>query len=267
MTTFTVEQALAGELPEGFDTTLPESERLRQLQGADTSVLSEVVEDYGQNALTERDVVRAEIQRVMTSFQTPEAQEGATLELPGTALEFTNLQRFAAYYKTDNDTPSGIVKDSMRASPDDIVFSFATPEVYQEITGTAQDTFKVTGVEGGNQIELLGDSGLNETDPTPGSSLSLDKNEMLYFTGDYIDLTGGQNVLTKLQWEDVDGEHYGPNDGTLQNRLSATKIFTSQGAWIKSTADLNAKAYEDGVAEIVPVAFYMAPATEAPSLI
>lgn len=263
MGTLEIEKAIAGELPGGFDTTLLESDRLRQLQNADTSILSDVVEDYGNHQLTERDVIRTEIQKVVNAFQTPEG----TLELPGTALEFSHLQSFAAYYKADNDTPSGTIKDLQRANTDDIVFTFASPEVYEEISGNAQDTFAIEGINGGNQVDVVGDSGLNETNPGAGTSLSLDDDEMLYFTGDYIDLSGGQSVLSKIQWADVDGEDYGPDDGVLATRLSSTHIFTAQGAWLKSTADLDAKAYDDGRAELVPVAFYMAPGTKAPTLV
>jgi hypothetical protein len=262
MATLEIENAIAGELPDGFDTTLVDEDRLRQLNNADTGSLSDVVADYASYDLTEQDVVRTEVQRVITSFQTPER----TLEFPGTALEFANLQRFAAYYKADNDTPSGTVKDSLRAGPDDIVFQFASPEVYEEISGTNQADFQQTGLSAGNTIDIIGDAGADEAANSNGSSLQLDDDEMLYFTGDFIDLSTGQSVLTKMQWTDVDGEDYGPDNALLSNRLSSTHIHTSQGAWVKSTADLDAKAYVAGDAELVPIAFYMAPGTKAASL-
>jgi len=264
MGTLTIQSALADELPDGFDTTLLASDRLRQLNNVNVAdILGDTVEDYDGNTLTERDIVRVETERVINGFQTPER----ALELPGTALNFSYLEAFAAYYKQDNDTPSGTVKDPARANTDDIVFTFANPEVYEQITGNGQDTFKAQGLNGGTVYDVIGDSGLAETGPTNGTSVSLDDNEMLFFTGDYIDISGGESVVSKIRWTDVDGEDYGANDAILYNRLSGTHVLTSQGAWVKSTADLDAKVYEDGNAEFVPVAFYMAPGTKAPGLV
>lgn len=257
------ESRIRGSLPEGFQTTLAESDRLRQLQNADLSILSDVVEDYGQNTLTERDIIRSEIQSVLTAFQTPQR----TLELPATGIEFKRLQQFAAYYKADNDTPSGTIKSEQRVGTDDILFTFASPEVYEEISGNAQDTFEAEGLTGGSTLDVVGDSGLPETSPGNGTSLNLDDDEMLYFTGDFIDVSEGKSTVTKIQWSDIDGDDYGPDNGFFNNRLSGTHLFAGQGGWVKSTADLDAKVYADGNSEIVPVAFYMAPGTKAPSLV
>jgi len=263
MASLEIEAALAEALPDGFETTLIEEDRLRQLGNADVSILSDVVDDYGNYTLNEEQIITAEIERTLTAFQT----DDRTLEFPGTAIEFDHILQFAAYYKDDNDTPSGTIKDPRRAGPDDIVFSFANPEVYEEITGTGQDTFNISGANGGSRVEVVGDAGLNEAGNANDSSITLDDDEMLFFTGDYVDLSGGQSIISKLQWMDVDGEDYGPHDAILQNRLSDAHIFTSQGAWVKSTADLDAKAYAAGNAELVPIAFYMGPGNKAPSLV
>lgn len=263
MASLETEAALLERLPDGFDTTLVEEDRLRQLNDADRSVLGDVVDDYGNFTLNEEQIIQAEIERTLTAFQT----DDRTLEFPGTAIEFDHLLDFAAYYKGDNDTPSGTIKDARRAGPDDIVFSFANPEVYGEISGNTINTYNIEGATGGSRVEVVGDAGLNEAGNTNGNSLTLDDDEMLFFTGDYIDLSSGQSIVSKIQWEDVDGESYGPDDGILQGRLSSTHILTAQGAWVKSTADLDAKAYEDGNAELVPIAFYMAPGTKAPTLV
>lgn len=257
------ESRLRGSLPSGFQSTLVESDRLRELANADMSVLSEVVEDYGQNVLTERDIIRTEIQKVMTAFQTPQR----TIELPGTGIEFENIQRFVADYKSDNDTPSGTVKDEKRVKTDDLLFTFATPEVYAQVTGQSQSTFKNTGLSEGTSLDIVGDNGLDAANNTPGASLSLDDDERMYFTGDFIDVSSGKSAITKIQWSDIDGEDYGPDNGFFSNRLSGTHLFSGQGAYVKSTADLDAKVYEAGNAEIVPVAFYIGPGTKAPSLV
>ncbi|PSQ70914.1 MAG: hypothetical protein BRD38_04045 [Bacteroidetes bacterium QH_9_67_14] len=257
------EARIRGALPDGFKSTIADSNRLRQLSNADLNNITEVVDDYSGNDITERDLIRLEIQEVMTAFQTPER----TIELPATGLEFERLQRFASYYKADNDTPSGTIKNLRRASVDDIIFTFASPEVYDEITGTAQSNFMASGLTGGNPLEVIDQDGLPDGGQTADTTLELDDDEMLYFTGDYIDLSDGQSVVTKIQWSDIDGEDYGPDDGILSNRLSGTHLFAGQGAWVKSTADLDAKIYDDGDAELVPVAFYMGPGTKVPSLV
>jgi hypothetical protein len=250
-------------MPDGFKTTLTDSNRLRQLANADLNAITEVVADYGDNDLTERDLIRAEIQGVMSSFVTPER----TLELPGTGMEFERLQRFAAYYKRDNETPSGTVKNLRRGTVDDIVFTFASPEVYEEITGTAQDNFIATGLTGGNTLELIDQDGTVDGGQTAGTTLDLDDNEMLYFTGDFIDLSDGKSVITKFHYADIDGEDHEPNNHLFANRLSGTHTTLSQGAWVKQTVDIDAKIYEGGDAEVVPVAFYMAPGSNVPSLV
>lgn len=257
------ETRIRGSLPDGFTSTLVDSDRLRQLSDADPASLDAVVEDYGSNTLTERDVIRTEVQKVLTAFQTPDR----TIELPATGLEYERIQQFAAYHKNDNDFPSGTIKDETRANTDDLVFTFASPEVYEEITDTAQDTFVAEGLDGGTETDLVGDTGLPETNPSTGDSIELDDDEALYFTGDYIDLSGGQSGVTKIQWQDIDGEDYGPDNGLFSARLSSTHLFTGQGAWVKTTADLDAKVYEDTRAEIVPVAFYIGPGTKAPNLV
>jgi hypothetical protein len=257
------ESRLAGALPDGFKTTLYDTDRLRQLENAPMDNLGDTVDDYGGATLTERQIIESEIQRVLTSFQTPDR----TLELPGLGLEFDHVLNFASYYKDDADTPSGTIKDGRRAGPDDIVFTFASPEVYEEVSGTAQDTFYQTGLTGGTALDIVGDAGADEASNSSGASMNLDDDEMMYFTGDFIDLSGGKSAVTKIQWSDIDGEDFGPDDGILSTRLSGTHLFTGQGAWVKSTTDLDAKVYTDGDAEIVPVAFYMAPGTKAPSLV
>jgi hypothetical protein len=257
------ESRLRGNLPPGFKTTLYDSDRLRQLENADLSTLNDVVDDYGSYELTEDDIIKAEIQRVLTAFQTPER----TMEFPGTGMEVMNdhIRSFAARYKANQDTPSGTIKDARRANPDDIVFTFATPEVYDQISGSSQDNFDVTGQSVGT-LELVDTDGLPDGGQSADTSLDLDDNEMLYYTGDFIDLSSGQSIFTAIQYVDIDGEDYGPDNGLFSTRLSGNHIFTGQGAWVKQTVDIDAKVIADGDAEIIPVAFYMGPGTNAPSL-
>lgn len=255
----------AGVSPDGFDSTLLDEDRLRELDNQSLSNLKTTVNDYNDYELTESHVVDLEVHRVLTSFLTPER----TMELPGTGLAIAadHIKKFAAYYKADNETPSGTVKDSRRASPGDIVFTFANPEVYEEISGADVDTFLQTGLSGGDTLDVIGDAGVDHEDNASDTPMDLDNDEMMFFTGDYIDLSEGQSVISKIQWSDIDGESYGPDDGIFDTRLSGAHVMTAQGALVRSTADLDAKVYDDGDAELVPVAFYMGPATKAPSLV
>jgi hypothetical protein len=260
-----MERRLRGALPDGFQTGIYDTDRLRQLSNADTSNLGDTVDDYGNNTLDEAAIINTEVQRVMTALQTPER----TIELPMTGLAHESglISAFASKYKSNQDTPSGTIKDARRAGVDDIVFTFATPEVYDEVSGTGQSTFEVSNLSSGNTLELVDQDGLPAGGETGDTSLSMDDDEMMFFTGDYIDLSEGQSAVTKIQWSDIDGDDYGPDDGILSTRLSGTHYFAGQGAWIKSSADLDAKVYADGDAEIVPIAFYMGPGSNAPSLV
>ena len=262
---------LANDLPDGFQTTLLDSARLRDLSDADTSVLDGTVAEYSgpgnrSYTFTEKTVIDREVERAVTSLVTPEA----TLELPGTALAADNemLHKFAARYKADNDTPSADLKPVELAGANDVVFTFATPEVYEEVTGVEQDNYIRTGLQAGSTVDLIGDNGLGTGAQanTNGASLNLDADEMMYFTGDFIELAS-DSTITKTQWTNIDGEDYDATSALFQSRLSGTHVITTQGAFVQTEADLDAKVYKDGDSEIVPVAFYMGPANKAPSLV
>lgn len=251
--------------PSGFDTLLEDSDRLRLLENADLGLLDNTIEDYGNNEISERDIIEYEIQRILTSFVTPER----TIELPGLGLMYNEdyIKSFAAEYKDNSDTPSGSIKSEKRAGPDDIVFTFASPEVYTEVSGTAASDFMQTGLTAGNTLDVIGDGGIDDATNASDASMTLDDDEMMFFTGDFVDLNGGQSAVSKFEWVDVDGEDYGPDSVLFDGRLSGAHVATAQGSWVKSTVDLDAKIYADGDAEIVPVAFYMGPGTKAPALV
>lgn len=265
------EEAVTASQPEGFRSMFLESDRLRRLNNQTPGEeLIDVVEDYGDNSILEGDIINRVANGVLTSFITPER----TIELPGLALVMSEennlLQKFAALYKQDNDTPSGTIKDPERAGTDDIVFQFANPEVYSQIANgslTGPNNFEQPNLSDGDTVEVIGDSGIDETGNSNGNSLALDDDEYLFFTGDYIDLSDGKSVITKTQWTDVDGEDFGPSDAIFSSRLSGAHIMTTQATYATATADLDAKAYTDGDAELVPVGFYMAPGTKAPGLV
>lgn len=266
----TTEEAIAASQPEGFRSTFLEADRLRRLNNQNPDeTLGDVVEDYEDSSINERDVINRIANSVLTSFLTPER----TIELPGLALAMSDennlLEKFAARYKQDNDTPSGTITDPERAGTDDIVFQFANPEVYSQIANgdlSGPDNWLASGLTAGETLEVIGESGIDETSNTSGESLALDDDEYLFFTGDFIDLSDGQSVITKTQWNDVDGNEFGPTDGMLETRLSGAHILTTQGTYATATVDFDTKVYDDGDAELVPIAFYMAPGTKAPGL-
>jgi len=257
-------------LPSGFQSTFYEADRLRRLAGVDPqSTLSDTVDEFSvsgsSSTLTESNVIDSVVEGWLTQFITPER----TIEFPGLGLsrEENLIQKFAAKYKNDNDTPSGTIKDVARAGTDDILFTFATPEVYSEISGTQVNDFLQTGLTAGNRLDVVGDAGVDEGANTAGNSLQLDPDEYLFFTGDFIDLSEGKSVVTATELADVDGEDFGPVNGLFSSRLSGTHILTTQGTYATATVDIDAKVYDDGDAEVVPVAFYMAPGSKAPDLV
>jgi len=271
------ESSLTENLPPGFQSTFLDPDRLRALRRSNPAQsLGDTVEEYssgGQTStLTEEDIISSTADRVLTQFLTPER----TLEFPGLALALNDgggsslLEQFAAKYKEDNATPSGTIKDPARVGTDDIVFSFATPEVYSEIANgdlSGPDTFEQSGLTGGNTLQLVGDAGVDEATNAAGATLSLDDDEYLFFTGDYVDLSEGKSVLTATQFKDVDGEDFGPMNALFSQRASGAHIMTTQGTYATASVDLDAKVYADGDAEVVPIAFYMAPGRKAPALV
>lgn len=260
-----MEQRLRGNLPGGFNTLIYQEDRLRAFSDANTDNLGETVAEYGNNTLTEAGVINMEVQRLLTAMQTPER----TIELPATGLAHSagHILSFAAMYKADQNTPSGTIKDARRAGVDDIVFTPITPEVYAEVTETNQTTYEASGLTGGDTLELIDGDGLPDGGQTADSSLQLDDDEMMLFPGDYPDLSEGQSVVTAIQWNDIDDEDYGPDNGALSTRLSGAHLLAAQGAVVKQTADLDAKVYTDGDAEVVPVGFYLGPGNKVPALV
>lgn len=269
------EDVILNTLPDGFKTTFLDTDRLRRLAEQDPSqALGETVEDYKSFTLTERDIIRNLADRVNTSFLTVER----TIELPGLQLALdpdpvpgkgSLLEQWVALYKQDSDTPTGTIKDPARASTDDIVLSFATPEVYNEVNdnGGSVSNFVNTGLSGGSELQVVGQGGIDTSVNTDGNTLNLDSDEYFFFTGDFIDLSDGKSVVTATELSDVDGEDYGPQNAIFQNRLSGAHLLTTQGFYATDTFDIDAKVYEDGDAELVPVGFYIADGRKAPALV
>jgi len=265
MAQFAIQEAITSERPSGFQTTLSEAAKLRKLSNANVANLGDTVQEYQSYKLTEQDAIRSVVSSVADAFETPQA----TLQLPGTTVESQNghILQFASAYKADNDTPSGTIKPASLAKTDDIVFTFANPEVYNQIAGTTISNFVQGNQSGGTTMNLVGDQGIDSANNTQGSPLSLAADEWMFFTGDYIQLASGKGVTTKTQITSVDGENYGPADGMLSNRLSGAHVMTSEGTFAQSTIDIDVKVYQDGPSELVPVAFYMGPGTKNPALV
>lgn len=263
------ERRVRASTPEGFQTTLTDDGRLRSLENQDITGIEDIVQDYEGKTLTEKAIIDFELERTITSFLTPER----TIELPGTGLEYGNghLYAFAAQYKQSDDTPTGTIQDTRRAQSDDLVFTFATPEVYNGIIGAEPGdpnytaNFKIEDVDEGEVVTLIGEDGFNSA---TDAKLSLADNERLFYTGDFIDVSSGKSIFNRQEWVEVDGqtEDYGPYDWLLSNRLSGANVSMGHGAYVKRDAHLNVKAYEAGDAELWPVAYYMAPGHQAPDL-
>jgi hypothetical protein len=260
------EEAITASLPAGFKNLFYEGSRLRKLMNTQTNNLGGTVEEYGDNVLTEQNVIENMAQRVLTSYLTPER----TMELPGLALCLNDglLSQWAAHYKNDNDTPSGTIKDPARANVDDITFSPINPEVFYQINDdtTLPSNWITTGHTAGDTLEVVGDEGHDATNNTNGNALQLAPDEQVFFTGDFVDLSEGKSIVSKTQLSDVDGEDYGPVDAVLQTRLSGAHILTTQGTYATDSVDIDAKVYEDGDTELVPVGFYLGPGRKNPVL-
>lgn len=269
------EDVFVNALPDGFKTTFKDSDRLRRLlsKANSNASLDGVVEDYNNFSLTERDIIIQQADRVNTAFLLPER----TIELPGLQLALDDtlfkggkslLELFALLYRDDANTPTGTITDAARATTDDLVFTLATPEVFNQINsnGGTVENFRQTALTAGNTLEVVGQGGIDTSVNTAGNSLTLADDEMLFFTGDYIDLSDGKSVITKIELPDVDGEDFGPTEFLLRNRLSGAHLGVAQGFYATDTVDVDAKIYDDGDAELFPVAFYMADGSKAPSL-
>lgn len=262
-----VQFAVADSMPNGFKNLFVESSRLRRLKQFDASTLDGTVEEYGNNKITEAEIIEAVAQRRARSYLTPER----TIAYPGLNLAINDnlLHLWAAGYKKDNDTPSGTIKDPERAGVDDIVFSPLTPAVFKKITDddTLSPNFVSSGLSGGDELPVIADKGHDTDANTAGETLSIGTSEQIFLTGDFIDLSQGQSVVSGTQYNDVDGHDFGPTDVLMQSRHSGTHILTTQATYATDTLNLHAGVYDDGDAELVPVGFYLGPGRKAPDLI
>jgi hypothetical protein len=270
-----MEDAFVQTLPDGFKTTFAGESRLRRLSEQDpNAVLGDTVSDFNGNRLTEREIINNLADRVNTSFTLPER----TIELPGLMLALdpsavpgdgSLLEQWVALYLQDNSTPTGTVKDPKRASTDDIVFSFATPEVYNQVNdnGGSTPNFVRSGLSGGDTLQVVGEGGIDSANNSDGGTLSLADDEYLFFTGDFIDLSDGKSVVTATEAANVDDQSYGPSSYIFQNRLSGAHLLTTQGFYVTDRVDVDAKVYEGGDTELVPVAFYLGDGSRTPDLV
>lgn len=267
-----VVKSLMDVSPSGWKTTLMDEKRLRSLESAPVNELSNIVAEYGKNKITEKDVIQKEAVKVANSYLTPDG----IYDLPGLMLALDNkhLQKFAAAYVGDADTPSGNVAPVELADSSDTIFTFATPEVWDEIasdpdnngSSTGKNNFLQDSLTAGNTLDLIADGGIDSSTSSSDTTLTLNQDEYLFFTGDVIDLSGN-GCITKLKITNKDGESdYGPSTATLQERASDARVLTGQGAFIQNEVDVDAKVYQDGDAELVPIVFYMGPGTKAPGL-
>jgi hypothetical protein len=267
MTQTAFEQALTESLPDGFVNTFIEASRLRRLRSQSTSNLNNTVAEYDSFTLTESDVIENTAQRMLTSFLTPER----TIEFAGFALSLYAglLTKWAARYKEDNDTPSGTVTNPERAEVDDIVFTPITPEVFVQITDddTLSPNYVASGLTAGDRLDVIGDMGHDTSQNSADAALSLAPDEQIFLTGDFVDLTQGQSVVTATEYPNIDGNDFGPTNVMFQSRLSGAHIMTTQGTYCTDEVDLDAKVYDDGDAEVRPIGFYLGPGRKAPELV
>lgn len=259
-----IERRLRQQLPSGFVTTLTDESHLRTLANQDTGNIEETVQEFSGNSLSEKNIIDTVVERVLSgSFLTPQR----SIEIPGLGIEYTagRLYSWAAAYKESDDTPTGTITDVQRAQSDDLIFTFAGPEVYNQVGTASVDNFKTTGHTAGDVVHLVGEEGYDDTQDAP---LDLADDERLFFTGDFIDVSSGKSVFNRQEYVQVDGssEDYGPISFLLSNRLSGANVSLGSGARVKRDVQLDLKAYEDGDAEVWPIAFYMAPGHKAPGL-
>lgn len=269
-----------GEQPEGFRTTFINDDRLtyiqdahKRLQSGDLS-LDQTVVEFGDHVLTERDVINRELNKVQSSFLLPER----TVTLPGVALNRDAIMAIAAKFKDEHDL--GPVVPSALAEPgqNQVVFEFATPEVYNDLANAqsgvsgvnANNFIRDNNLSAGNTVDIISDGGVAGTQGNTAYLELAREDDELIFTGDILDPLGDA-TLSKYEQADVDGnDDLGPEDVLFQRRLSNLHIQTVQGNYIKTRFDLDGKVYDGGdtgAAEPVPVVFRLGQADNAGALV
>lgn len=248
-------------LPDAFQTNFVDDERLESLSS--TWATGQVVQDELNNTVlsiseprdsrfTEKDVIDLVLDRVASSFTFRER----TITLPGIELNRKLIYAAAAEYKQDTDTPSGTIKPPELATADDIVFEAVTPDVYNDITGTADqaDNFIRTGLTDDQSLDVIGSNGA----AGGANQLQLNAADWLVYTGDVIDFLDDAS-LTKWEYADVDGStNYGPTPGLIGRRGSELHYQLVSAFLVKEQVDINARVYDAGTnreAEPYNVAF------------
>lgn len=181
-----------------------------------------------------------------------------SVELPG--LQANRKMLMGAVAKFKDDVHEGNIRRPVDAGHDDIVVQFADQTVYGQHTHQAARVFQrqVSRARGsGTPGGTLNVAPVGVNAPT-GMTGTLDADEWLFFTGDFIDLSADAGV-TRTQYVSIDGEDWEPESHYFSERDTDAQVNTISGALAKSTYDIDALLSLGTVTtEYVPVAFQIA---------
>ncbi len=243
---------MASAFPQAIPTTFVDGSRLEKLQNA-YDQRQRVLEDNvivvptknGKRSIGEEEVIDMVASRVMYQFITPERD----IKLPAMELNKKLLKGAVVLFKQDSGTPSGTLKPPELATTDDLVIQFATPQVYNRLGSGSADNFIQSGLTAGDVVQVVNDEGITGSG---GGNLTAGDDDWLFFTGDFIDMNA-DSIITQVQFTDVDDEDYGSTPAIVSERASNLHLITASGHLIKETVSVDAYAYDDGDAELVPM--------------
>lgn len=232
-----------------------DTENLNDLQKA-FERRSEILEgdayQFGPNSVTEEEVVQGVVGDVVNALQGFEGQ----VRLRGLEANLNGLVGAVAKFK--DDVHDGNVRRPEDAGHDDIVVQFADQVVY---SGHSHGNFSFQqnhsktrgpGQPGGTlNVVPVGDR-------RDGVTGTLNTDEWLFFTGDFIELNADAAPI-RTRYVDIDGEDWDSRGHYFQARNTDAQVVTIPGALAKSTYDIDAYLGLGTVTtEYVPVAFQIA---------
>lgn len=236
--------------------TLKNEDTLNDLQKAyDTrsQVLEEDALHFGRQKVTEEEVIRDVLKDIKT-LRIGERE----ITLPG--VEANERMIIGAVAKFKREVYSGNVKPAKMAGHDDIVVELAREKTFEGMQAGNVNNFAGTVATEGASLNIVPAKGISGT-------ATLDDNQWLFFTGDFIDLNSDA-VITAIQYVDVDGEtNYNPEGHIIfSERDSDIQVNKVSAELVKSTVNIDGYGAFAGNAEVVPVAIHIAQGKHVASL-
>lgn len=190
-------------------------------------------------------------------------EDASTFKLGEREVKLQGLEKnkdliVGAVAKFKDEVFSGDIRPAKEAGIDDIAVGVLRSKALNHMQAGNVVNWEQTGLSEGGTIDVV-PSGVDGT-------ATLDENEWLFFTGDFVDLNSDA-IVTAVQYKNVDGDtNKKPEDITIEERDSDIQTTETSGELVKSRVDIDAKAGFAGDTELTPICIHICKGDLVPGL-